>query len=77
MPSPTMVRPIINGDMPKFRAIAEVPLTKKSAENIKKTKPASIAAILISISIGGVVWLQRCLLSHTIALAHKHGWVGV
>jgi len=48
VPRPTMVRPMIKGDTPKFFAIAEEPLTKKSAENTKKTKPASKARVLMS-----------------------------
>ena len=55
VPRPTMVRPIINGGIPKFRAMAEVPLTKKSAEKIKKVKPAKSAAMLISICVRSLV----------------------
>jgi len=44
VPKPTMVSPIIKGGTPRFRAIADVPLTKKSAEKIKKKKPATRAA---------------------------------
>ena len=51
VPNPIIVRPIIKGDIPKFRAMADVPLTKKSAENIKKKKPARRAAENRSIEI--------------------------
>jgi len=55
VPSPTMVRPIIRGGIPKFLAMADVPLTKKSAEKIKKVKPAKSAAILISICVRSLI----------------------
>lgn len=65
MPKPTMVNPIIKGETPKFRAIAEVPLTKESAENIKNKKPAKRAAENKSIkNKRGSGWLKQYLLSH-------------
>jgi len=50
VPKPTIVRPIINGETPKLRAVAEAPSTKKSALQINKAKPARMATMSIKIS---------------------------
>ena len=43
VPKPTMVRPMISGDTCMLSATAAAPLMKRSALQISKTKPATIA----------------------------------
>ena len=49
VPSPTTVKPMTRGDTPRLRAVAEAPVTNKSALQINKPKPASMATKSIRI----------------------------
>ncbi len=50
VPKPTIVRPMMSGDTPKLRAVAEAPSTNRSALHISRPKPVRIA--IESINIG-------------------------
>ena len=47
----TTVRPIISGATPRFRAVAAAPCTKRSAPQIRSTRPAITRSKLASIEI--------------------------
>ncbi len=51
VPKPTMVRPMMRGEIPRLRAVAEAPITKRSAPQINRAKPIMMAAIEVSIFV--------------------------
>jgi hypothetical protein len=53
VPRLTIVKPINNGEIPKFRAMAEAPSTNQSAAKTRTTKPSNKARISINIFLVG------------------------
>ncbi len=49
VPNPTMTRPTMSGEIPRWRAMAAAPFTKRSALQANIIKPISIARIACSI----------------------------
>jgi len=49
VPKPTTVRPMTSGETPRLRAVADAPVTNRSALQTNKAKPASIAVKSINI----------------------------